>query len=412
MKRVKNVLNKIKAPVLWVIALLFCLLPPLFLASPAGYFPILVFLFLTLISGLYLAALRRSLEWEEGGKAAICRRGDRQSFGLALHNKGPLVFPSVKVTLRLSDLFGGTDSTLDTEMALVPFERRQLDMDVRFTHIGTYTVSVQKLKIGDLMGLFQRDGEGGAEHEVQVLPHVWKLVRFPMSHQVNNENPMSRQSSERDGMDYTGVREYEQGDPIKTIHWKLSAHTSDYMAKQMVTIGMTGLAVILDLYSSREDSEVRMDLYDGLVEGACALCGYALRQHLDHEIFYFDRDGMAKSCTFRKEAEIDRMATDLPKITFDKEQYPVEQLLHRSSVDLYGKNNVALVTSEVTTEIIELLIRIHLRGRYPSLMLVLPKGLSELEEAEAVAPLRSLDAYRIPWFAYTDPEQLEGGELA
>lgn len=69
MKRVKNVLNKIKAPVLWVIALLFCLLPPLFLASPAGYFPILVFLFLTLISGLYLAALRRSLEWEEGGKA-------------------------------------------------------------------------------------------------------------------------------------------------------------------------------------------------------------------------------------------------------------------------------------------------------------------------------------------------------
>jgi len=96
----------------------------------------------------------------------------------------------------------------------------------------------------------------------------------------------------------------------------------------------------------------------------------------------------------------------------DKHDYPVEQLLHRCTVDLYGKNNVALVTSEVTTETIELLTTIHLRGRYPSLLFVLPKGLTELEEAEALAPLRSLDAYRIPWFAYSDPEELEGGGMA
>ncbi|MCD7981272.1 MAG: DUF58 domain-containing protein [Clostridiales bacterium] len=407
----KRILKKIVRPLLWVIVLLVCLVPPLFLASPAGYFPLLVFLFLSLISGLYLLGLKKSLAWDEGGETAFCRRGDQQNFGLVLHNKGPLVFPSLRVTLSLSDLFGGTDSTLDTEMTLTPFEQREVDMDVRFTHVGQYTVSVKRMNIGDLMGIFSREGGGGAQHEVQVMPQIWKIRSFPLSHQVNNENPMARQSSDRDGMDYIGVREYEQGDPIKSIHWKLSAHTSSYMTKQMVTIGMTGLGVILDLYSSEEDPDVRMDLYDGLVEGACSLCSYALANHLDHELYYFDRDGLRKSASFQKESDMDRMVMDLPKIISDKKYYPVEQLLHRSAVDLYGKNNVALVTSEVTTETIELITRIHLRGRYPSVLLVLPKGLTELEEAEAVAPLRSLDSYKIPWYSYSDPKMLEGGKV-
>lgn len=407
----KRMMKKILRPLLWAIACFLCFLPALFLASPAGYFPLLVFLFLSLISGLYLLALNKSLSWEEGGETAFCRRGDQQSFGLRLHNKGPLVFPSLRVTLCLSDLFGGVDSTLDTEMALTPFEQREVNMDVRFTHIGEYTVSVRRMRIGDLMGIFSKEGGGGAEHVVQVLPHVWKLAGFPLSHEVNDENPMARQSSDRDGMDYIGVREYEQGDPIKSIHWKLSTHASAYMTKQMVTIGMTGLGIILDLFSSREDPEVRMDLYDGLVEGACALCSYAISNHLDHELYFFDKSRMRRSRTFQKQEELDRMVLDMPKIVSDKHDYPVEQLLHRSCVDLYGKNNVALVTSEVTTETIELLTRIHLRGRYPSLLLVLPKGLTELQEAEALAPLRSLDAYRIPWFAYADPKMLEGGKL-
>ncbi|MCD8380047.1 MAG: DUF58 domain-containing protein [Lachnospiraceae bacterium] len=412
MRRIRKAAKKILPSVLWVIGLIVCFIPALFMVNPAGYFPLLAYLFATLVSGLYLLGLRKSLEWEEGGGTATVRRGTRQSFGLVLHNRGPLVYPSLKVRLRLSDLFGGTDSTLETEMALVPFERRQMDMNISFTHIGDYTVSVDRVSIGDLIGLFKRTGDGGAAHGVQVLPHIWRIYSFPLSHQVNNENPLARQSSDREGMDYVGVREYAQGDPIKSIHWKLSAHTLSYMTKQMTTIGMTGLAVVIDLYSSREEAEARMELYDALVEGTCALCAYALKNHLDHELFYFDRDGMRKTRAFQREEELDRLAADLPKVVPDKHDYPVEQLLHRCAVDLYGKNNVALVTSEVTTETIELLTRIHLRGRYPSLLFVLPKGLTELEEAEALAPLRSLDAYRIPWFAYSDPAELEGGSMA
>ncbi len=411
MKRIRKIAKKAAVPVLWAIGLFICFVPALFMVNPAGYFPLLAYLIATLISRLYLMGLKRSLVWEEGESTVSLRRGSRQTFGLVLHNRGPLVYPSLHVTLRLSDLFGGTDSSLDTEMALVPFERRQLDMDVHFTHIGDYSVSVERMRIGDLAGLFSREEGGGADHAVQVLPHIWKIDSFPLSHQVNNENPLARQTSDKEGMDYFGVREYAQGDPIRSIHWKLSAHTRSYMTKQMTTIGMTGLAVILDLYSSREDAEVRMELYDGLVEGACALCAYAIKNHIDHELSYFGRDGLRKSKTYQREEELDRVAADIPKVVSEKDYYPVEQILHRSSVDLYGKNNVALVTSEVTSETIELLIRIYLRGRYPSLLFVLPEGMTELEEAEALAPLRSLDTYRIPWYAYSDPRELEGGGM-
>ncbi len=411
MKRIKPILNKIKRPVAWVIVALILLLPPVFLANPAGYLPILGFLFLSLISRLYLEGLKRSIQWAEGQQTEFCRRGDKQDFGLKVRNKGPLVFPSLQVQLCLSDLFGGVDSALDAEMTLGPFQSRQMDMNVSFTHIGEYTVSVRRMRIGSLMGVLSKDMGGGAEHVIQVLPHIWKIRRLPLSHQVNNENSKARQTTDKDGMDYIGVREYSQGDPIRSIHWKLSAHTNGYMTKQMVTIGMTGLSIILDLYSSREDAKERMDLYDGLIEGACALCSYALDNHLEHDLMFFDREGMKKSRSFQKKQELDRMILDMPTIVSDRTDYPVEQFLYRAAIDLYGKNNVAIITSEITTEMIELIIRIHLRGRYPILFLVQPKGLSENEERRQISLIRPLDSYGIPWHTYSDSSILEGRDF-
>lgn len=407
----KRTLNRIGPYLLWVLVLIVCLVPALFMSNPAGYLPILTFLFLSLICRLYLAGLKKSLQWEEGEKIALCRRGGRQDFGLAVHNRGFLVFPSLKVQLCLTDLFGGVDSVMDAEMTLRPRERRSLEMDVRFTHVGDYLVSVKKMNIGGLLGVLSKDGGSGAKHRVQVLPNIWKIKRLPLSHQVNNENPKARQTSQEDGMDYIGVREYEQGDAIRSIHWKLSAHSGGYMTKQMVTIGTTGLSIIVDLYSSREDAETRMELYDGLIEGVCALCNYSISNHLEHDLFYYDRDGMRKSRSFQKREELDLILQDMPKIVADKKDYPVEQLLHRACVDLYGKNNVAFVTSEPVPETIQMITRIYLRGRYPIVFLVMPEGLSENEEALYTSPLRQLDAYRIPWFAYSDPKTLEGGDF-
>lgn len=408
MKPILKVILRIAA---WVAALLLCMLPPIFIAGAAGYLPLLTFLLFSVISLVYLICLRHSLVWEDSGEAYACRRGDSMDFGLAVSNKSVLVFPYVKIVLALSDLFGGVDSRTEAEMTIAPREKRSLKMDVSFTHIGEYTVSVSEVKIRGLMGVLSLRLPGGGKHTVTVRPHIWNIIQLPLSQHVQSEDTRAHTSSNIDGMDYIGVREYVIGDQIKNIHWKLSAHSSSYMTKLTETLGSSGLTVILDLFSPEGDADTLMSLYDGLVEGAVSLCQYAIENSMDTDLTFFRQDGERARNIYHQSEELEHVILDLPGITGDKSFYPVENLLEHAAKGLYVKNNVALVTSSMNPQIIQHLLRIRAVGRHPLLLYVVPATLSHEQYEEHVAPLRQLTASEIPWFAYSDPRQLEGGKL-
>ncbi len=395
----------------WLAALALCCLPPVFTASPAGYLPLLSFLIFSGLSLLYLLLLRERLDWSDAGGFTTCTRGDNMDFSLALRNRSWMVYPYVRVKLVLSDLFGGVDSTTDTVMTLAPHEERAMDLDVAFDHIGEYSVSVRELRVRGLMGVISLSLTGGEEHRVLVMPQIWQIAALPLSQKVIAEDSRAHTSSNIDGMDYIGVREYELGDQIKNIHWKLSAHSNSYMTKLTETLGTSGLTVILDLYSSEADPEVRMCLYDGLVEGALALCAHAMLHNMENDLTFFNRTGERAMRQLHQGNELERIIFDLPRITARREEYPVESLLEHAARGLYVKNNVALVTSQINSEMIRYLQRIRSAGRKPMLLFVLPEGLSQRQREERLAPLQQLTASEIPWHAFSDPQTLEGGRL-
>lgn len=395
----------------WVIALLCFILPAVFLNSLPGYLPILVFLLLSLISLIYLLLLRRQLRWSDSGESMICERGDKMEFGISVNNDGLLVIPFLKAKLILHSSIGGLDGISEAILSLAPHEKRKLDMDVKFVHLGTYQVSVDTVQMKGLMGILPLNLPGGGIHRVEVLPHLWHIQKLPVSEQVHSEDSRAHMTSRLDGMDYTGVREYEQGDPIKNIHWKLSAHTSNYMTKQRETFGSTGLTIILDLLSEEDQGEVRMCEYDALIEGVFALGSYALEQGMESELIYFNKHSDHSRSVFHPQEDLRTLMSDLPGLVEKREDYPVEQLLERASQDLYIKNNVALVTASVKPETVQLLMRVRLQGRQPIVFFIMPGGLPQENRDERLAALKPLNSADIPWFAYSDPKELEGRSL-
>ena len=397
--------------IVWVIMLLFCILPAVFLNTLPGYLPILVFLLLSLISLLYLFLLKRQLRWTDAGESVTCERGNVMEFGIAVNNDGLLVIPSLTARLILYSSIGGLDGVTEAILSLAPHEKRKLDMDVNFVHLGTYEVSVSHVQIRGLLGVIPLSLPGGGIHRVEVLPHLWHIQSLPVSEQVHTEDSRSHVTARLDGMDYTGVREYEQGDPIKNIHWKLSAHTSNYMTKQRETFGSTGLTIILDLFSEEIEGETRMCEYDALIEGAIALGSYALEHGMDSDLVYYNRQGDRSRSVFHPQEDFSTLLSNLPGLVEDRGDYPVEQLLERASRDLYIKNNVALVTASVKPETVQLLMRIRLMGRQPLVFFIMPGGLPHEKHEEYLAALKPLNSADIPWFSYSDPKELEGRSL-
>ncbi len=395
----------------WVLALALCCLPPIFTATAAGYLPLLTLLVFSGISLWYLLGLRKHLKWQEEGRISTCTRGDNMDFGLTLTNTGWQVYPYVRAVLTLSDLYGEADSRTDTVMTLAPHESRTLAMEVTFPHIGEYAVALEQLHLRGLLGVLCLKQAGSGVYHVAVRPHIWHIASLPLSQQVIAEDSRAHTSSNIDGMDYIGVRAYEMGDQIKNIHWKLSAHSNTYMTKLTETLGTTGLTVIPDLYTDEADTETRSCLYDALVEGALSLCRYALDHSVECDLTFHSRRGDLAMRQVHQGSQLEQLFFELPPITNQKQQYRVESLLEHAARGLYVKNNVALVTSQLSPEAIHHLIRIRHVRRNPMVLLVLPEGLSERERAERLAPMQQLSAAEIPWFAFSDPKTLEGGRL-
>jgi uncharacterized protein (DUF58 family) len=66
----------------------------------------------------------------------------------------------------------------------------------------------------------------------------------------------SGDSGERAGSDsFESLREYDVGDPMKTVHWRSSARTGKLMVKRMVDSTMPWLLVVLDVNAGAYDRE-------------------------------------------------------------------------------------------------------------------------------------------------------------
>ncbi len=392
------------------LAVACCLLPPIFLNSLTGYLPIFFLVLLLLLSGIYMLVLTRCISCQGMSLTAACRRTEEQEFCMTVQNRSPLVCPVAvaRITMRNSISAGGTDTELP--LSLSPFEKREFRFSVTFAHLGEYQVGIDSVEITGLLGLLTKRLPGGGIQTVQVTPQRCHPSQLALTRIVENENSQARTSVPVDGMDYTGVREYEPGDPMKNIHWKLSAHSNGYMTKQTEIYGSSGVDVILDLVSPPWEGEDGAYTYDALVECACASVIYAAENGMEASLCFLDQTGRERKELCSRADDFDKLMDELPGITENENDYQLDRLLLQASRGMYTRNNVVLCTSRVNEMITQRLEQIQLSRRNPVMIYILPPGLDEKEREDRMAAARTLAQRNISCYMLTDVLELGKGE--
>jgi hypothetical protein len=124
------------------------------------------------------------------------------------------------------------------------------------TRIGTYRFTLQKLAVQDLFGLVRYEMTLDEEDELTVLPP--KVRVKPPEAETIAAGMTEVEESNRLGNDFsevTDVREYQAGDRIRDIHWKLSARQEEWMVKVRTQMAGMELTVVLQLNSDPKFSE-------------------------------------------------------------------------------------------------------------------------------------------------------------
>lgn len=145
----------------------------------------------------------------------------------------------------------------DRVLSLSPGECVELSYRVTGRR-GRYQFRGLKVIARDHSGLFQKVELVNAEARLVVFPDVTKFKRVAIrplqTHGFAGPIPARKPGS---GTDFYGVREYQLGDPLRKINWRVSArHERSFYTNEFEQEGIADVGLILD---ARDQSDIRND---------------------------------------------------------------------------------------------------------------------------------------------------------
>jgi len=150
-----------------------------------------------------------------------------------------------------------------------------LEYEIHFKMRGYYQVGPLVLETGDLFGLHRRYRVGSAAHFILVYPRMIPLEGYDLaSRRPLGEIRLTYRLFE-DPTRIAGIRQYEPGDPMHRIHWKVSAHTGVLHSKVFEPSSLAGATLVLDFHQAGYD-DAREPQRSELAVTAVASLAYAL----------------------------------------------------------------------------------------------------------------------------------------
>lgn len=160
-------------------------------------------------------------------------------------------------------------------------------------HCGAFTYKMSKIYISDLLGFFKFSKNLGRDMEFLVKPVPEMPGYMP---DVYGFKAKSLRKSNKPNSEIYDIRDYQLGDPVKSIHWKMSAKKDKIMVKEPLEEYGGHSRVILKLSDDRDI----LDLHLGQVL-------FTSRFYLDHETSHIIRviPPDSKEVAFNVESETD-----------------------------------------------------------------------------------------------------------
>ncbi len=414
-KPVKQVLKKILYVVVIVAIFAILAIPAVYMNNIYGYFPILVFAAVLVLSQISLMVVNRKLSLDTGSGNVECDRGGLVTVELKMKNSSRLFCPKLVANIFVTDLFWHNDFTTKTYFTLPPKMESNMGFDVDMNHIGVYHVGMQDVELYDFLGFFKKKTRLDEEFDVFVKPKIRELEEIFDTQEMTSESEHNERTTSINGNDYIGVRDYERGDSMKQIHWKLSARSMGYLTKLYEQSRQKSFTVILDFATiSSADSDELMDINDCLIETALSVMNAISKQHTSYAMLFVDRDNNVQRRSIK---DINGQMLDLirnfavinPNPSYD---FPdATEMMLEENQQANKSTNVIVCTSRVTDELITQMVQIKRQRRSPELFYIVPSRLNNRELDQQRARLLQLDESAISYHFVRTSENLKARSL-
>ena len=232
------------------------------LRSPYLAYAAYAFLLLVGIAHFSSWAWLSGLDCQRTVDRATVHQGESITVDVAVENRRGWPIPWLYVEdLHPADFARAGDNA--RLAVLMPGRSLRFQYTLTCPRRGYHRIGPLLMESGDLFGLQRRFVTGKRQDYVSVLPTVAYIETFTIAARRPQGPVRITNRIYEDPSRIAGVREYQRGDPLNRIHWKVSARTGDLFTKQAEPSNVLGATLVLDLHRDAyagEKAEQRMEL--------------------------------------------------------------------------------------------------------------------------------------------------------
>lgn len=244
----------------------------------------------------------------------------RATIALSVENSGRWLPISKGIAwVRYKNFFSGEAGRMKVRFSVDTRKRRGRRIPVVMHHCGNVSIKVERVKIYDYLNIFGTTvGRNFDVQDVLVMPPLKEIYlgRDRWYNETNEDSDrFSLYKKGDDPSEIFDIRDFEDGDRIQRIHWKLSSKTGHYMVKDGSLPLAKAIYIFVDLCAA--DSHDADLLVQGIYSISMTLMSQGVPQHY---VWYDNINDIIQERLIEQEEELFWMFEDLFKCRTTKDQ--------------------------------------------------------------------------------------------
>ncbi|MCR5092723.1 MAG: DUF58 domain-containing protein [Lachnospiraceae bacterium] len=320
-----------------------------FYGGPVSYGLFFLLTFTPVVSLIYLICVFACFRLYQEAGSRYPTASHAVPFFFTLVNEFHFGFVGIRVRLFSSfSSISGLDD--DVEYELHPGTSIRKDTSLICRYRGEYEVGIKEIVIEDYFRLIRLRYRNRETMRVVVKPD---LIELSGLHSIDLDQLAMREVSTKPVRPDMLVREYEAGDDIRLIHWKLSAGSGRPLVRKSVGEEQDGVMILLGTQRFQEDMRLYLPAENKVLETVLALSLYLAKQNVP--IRTLTCQGELKEYPVGSAEQFDAYYQALSEVSFRENTTDKELFIKASGTrDLYDARCVLMVLQDLSAESLEL----------------------------------------------------------
>ena len=264
------------------------------LRSPLSSLMLVFVWILPIISLLYMFTAFAGVKVYADGTAAETAKSIPFKFKVFIVNDLILPYPFLEADIMLpnDDIVRCIEKRVG--MNLAPFGYYNFEEQIEFKYRGEYNIGISKIYIYDLFRMFRIAMDIDVFTSVFVRPRRLTLESDSNSAASDINTDSMKNIIGIDRSELNEIRDYRNGDHMKSIHWKLSSKTQELMVKEYAMNSGKTVYIFIDMAAHYDTSnpiysdDINEYMADGVIEIALAAASRELRGGNSCTMIWYD----------------------------------------------------------------------------------------------------------------------------